>query len=302
MRWIDKCLNSVTTSSYRPLVIVVDNGSKDLTVSFIRDYYPMVHVIETGKNLGFGKGNNIGLQVALEDKADHILLLNQDVVVEKDTIAQLVEAQSDNPRFGILSPLHLNKTGDDFDIYFYDYLVRSGMMEWQLPGLLKNNQEHAIINTPFVNAAAWLISRNCLEKTGGFDPVFDHYGEDDHYANRAIFKGFKIGVLNTARIYHDRERSPANARQPVRARLKKDWIIFLNQACDIRRPRYLNLMLRRLARYSLGTLGGIASFNKEAVLYNFMMAKQIAFSFGKIKKSRQISAGDQLPHLDLSAG
>jgi glycosyltransferase involved in cell wall biosynthesis len=281
---------------------VVDNGSKDLTVSFVRDYYPMVHVIESGKNLGFGQGNNIGLQIALEDKADHILLLNQDVVVEKETIAQLLEAQSDNPQFGILSPLHLNKTGDDFDIYFYDYLVKSGIRQWQLSGLLHNTQEHGIINTTFVNAAAWLISRDCLQKTGGFDPVFVHYGEDDHYANRAIFKGFKIGVLNTARICHDRERLPADARQPVREQLKKDWIILLNQACDIRQSRYLNLILRRFARYSFGTLGGIAHFNKDAVLYNFMMAKQIARSFGKIKKSRQISAGDQLPHLNLSAG
>ncbi|MDN3656765.1 glycosyltransferase family 2 protein [Ferruginibacter paludis] len=300
MRWIDKCLQSLTTSSHRPQVIVVDNGSKDLTLSFIRDYYPMVHIIEGKKNLGFGQGNNIGLKIALEDKADHILLLNQDARVEKETIASLVKAQSDNPQFGILSPLHLNGGGSGFDVYFYDYLVRSGILDWQLTGLLNNTQEHTIIDTPFVNAAAWLISRDCLEKTGGFDPVFIHYGEDDHYANRAIFKGFKIGVLNTARIYHDRERLPADTRLPVRDQIKKDWIIFLNQACDIRRQHYRHLVLRRLARYSLFTIAKLVTFNTEGVLYNFVMAKKILFSFAKIKRSRQVSACDPLPHLQLN--
>lgn len=300
MQWIDKCLNSLTTSLHRPKIIVVDNGSKDLTVSFIRDYYPMVEIIETNKNLGFGQGNNIGLQIAFDDKADHILLLNQDTRVEKDTIAKLVKAQSDNPQFGILSPLHLDGSGSDLDIYFKHYLVQSGIRDWQLTGLLNNAEKQTIINTPFVNAAAWLISKDCLKATGGFDPVFVHYGEDDHYANRAIFKGFKIGVLNTASIYHDRERLPADAILPVRAKLKKDWIILLNQACDIRRPGYLNLMLRRLARYSLFTISGLATFNKRAVYYNFMMAKKIAFSSGKIKESRRISAGDPLPHLQLN--
>jgi GT2 family glycosyltransferase len=299
MQWIDQCLSSLTISSLRPQVIVVDNGSKDLTVSFIRDYYPTVYLIEAGKNLGFGQGNNIGLQIALEDKADHILLLNQDARVEKDTIASLVKAQSDNPEFGILSPLHLNRMGNDFDIYFYDYLVRSGIREWQLPGLRNNTQAHAIINTPFVNAAAWLISSDCLEKTGGFDPVFVHYGEDDHYANRAIFKGFKIGVLNTARIYHDRERPPADSPLPARAKFKKDWIIFLNQACDIRNNNYAALMIKRFCRHSLLTAAAMATINKENIFYNLLMAKNIALFVLKIKKSRKISSGANSPHLNV---
>lgn len=299
MRWIDKCLNSVTTSSYSPLIMVVDNGSKDFTVSFIRAYYPMVQVIETGKNLGFGQGNNIGLQIALKDKADHILLLNQDASVEKETIASLVKAQAENPQFGILSPLHLNGTGNDFDINFHHYLVRSGILEWQLPGLLNNTQEHAIINTPFVNAAAWLISRNCLQKTGGFDPVFFHYGEDDHYANRALFKGFKIGVLNTARIYHDRNRLPADTLLPMRAKFKKDWIIFLNQACDIRNNNYAALMIKRFCRHAFFTIASVATLNRKNIFYNLLMVKNIAWFVLKIKKSRRISSGTDSPYLNI---
>jgi len=57
---------------------------------------------------------------------------------------------------------------------------------------------------PFVNAVAWLISRECLETIGGFDPLFFHYGEDDNYSQRVIYHGFKIGVLLKVFVIHDR--------------------------------------------------------------------------------------------------
>ena len=58
----------------------------------------------------------------------------------------------------------------------------------------------------FVNAAAWLISKDCLSVIGGFDPLFFHYGEDENYCQRARFHNIKIGIANFALIKHDREK------------------------------------------------------------------------------------------------
>jgi GT2 family glycosyltransferase len=60
----------------------------------------------------------------------------------------------------------------------------------------------------FVNAAAWMMTRECVEKVGGFSPSFFHYGEDDNYTQRLQFHKLKLGVLPTSRIYHDREQRP----------------------------------------------------------------------------------------------
>ena len=57
----------------------------------------------------------------------------------------------------------------------------------------------------FVNAAAWLISRNCIETVGGFNPLFFLYGEDNDYLTRVKYHKFKVGVYPDANIYHDRE-------------------------------------------------------------------------------------------------
>lgn len=297
MRWIKKCIDSLLASDYNNNIVVVDNGSKDVTAAFIKQNYPHVHLIETGKNLGFGQGNNIGLHIALEKKADHILLLNQDAYVEHDTIYKLVKAQTENPEFGILSPLHLNGAGNNFDEYFYNYLIKSDIKNILPQALLNNGVECSIINTRFVNAAAWLISSDCLKKTGGFDPIFFHYGEDDHYINRALYKGFKAGILTSAKICHERERSLENNSINFRLKFKRDWVIFLNLVCDIQQPKYIRLVIRRFLRHALLTIKGVISFNKEVTLYNFWMVKNIVRSFFKVRKSRMVSINSKIAHL-----
>ncbi len=298
MQWIERCLNSLQNSILSMNTIVIDNGSKDSTVSFIKDNYPAVQLIETGKNKGFGQGNNIGLKIALEKNADHIFLLNQDAYIEPDTVSKLVQAQINNPEFGVLSPIHLNGKGDGFDDHFFEYLVKSEIKDLMISLVLNGGNTPSIINTPFVNAAAWLISKDCLKKTGGFDPIFFHYGEDDNYAQRVLYHGFKIGILSTTKVYHDKDRPETVIKPDLQKKIKRDWIFFLNQPCNISNNQYILLMTKRLGRYSLLTGLSLLKANKEEVIYNFTMAKKIAGSFRSVRRSRKISMDQRIiPHL-----
>lgn len=296
MQWIKKCLDSLIFSSCKNEVIVIDNGSADNTVAFIKENYPAIELIEPGDNLGFGQGNNIGLQIALNKKAAHIFLLNQDACIEADGLEKLVSLQQAHPEYGIISPVHLNGSGDDFDKHFYKYLLLSDIKNLLLNCLLSKNQSTDIINTPFVNAAAWLISRDCLMKTGGFDPIFFHYGEDDNYAQRVLFKGFRIGIFTGTKIFHDRERAEEKKLSAAQI-LKGEKIIFLNQACDLHQSAYKLLMIKRFLRYTLLTFINIASLNKTGALHSFEMAKHIAFSYPNIKKTRFNTSGNSTPYL-----
>jgi len=154
--------------------------------------------------LGFGQANNLGMSYALKQGADYVFLLNQDAYLEKDTIEKLVEVHKKIDNFGILSPIHLNGTGTRLDRNFSHYLNYAGNKEFFSDYVL-NKSIKTIYTVPFVNAAGWLISRECLETVGGFDPLFFHYGEDDNYCQRLNFHGFKIGVVPAARLLHDRE-------------------------------------------------------------------------------------------------
>lgn len=198
--WIEPCLGSTRYSQHVAEVIVVDNGSTDDTVSLVRES-PGVTCVPLGRNLGFGKANNMGMARALQRGADFVFLLNQDATVEADTIDKLVQFAERHPEFGILSPLHLDGNGRGIDGNFAAYLLHGARIFYSD---LYFGRVQSVYEVPFVNAAAWLVTRRCLERVGGFDPLFFLYREDDDLCRRAIQHGFKIGVIPAALAYHCR--------------------------------------------------------------------------------------------------
>ncbi|MDO5970564.1 glycosyltransferase family 2 protein [Flavivirga aquimarina] len=202
MPWIERCLNSIGKQSN---VILIDNNSTDDTVNFVNTNFPNINLYPQKKNLGFGKANNIGITEALKLGATHVFLVNQDVYLDDNTIYKLVSFSKGNPQYGIISPIHYNGKGTALDTQFAKYLTRTNV---NLKHFLEEETEESVQDVPFVNAAAWLITKACIVDVGGFDPLFFHYGEDENYCQRVLFHSFKIGVLNTAFIRHDREDRP----------------------------------------------------------------------------------------------
>lgn len=203
MKWIDKCIHSVLSSSIKSDIFVVDNASFDGTPDYIAKNFPTVLLTRSPKNLGFGAANNIGLQYAIDKGYDYVYLLNQDAWVKEDTFEKLVSAQRKHPDYGILSPIQLDNSEEHFDFGFGWELS-----QWKEHSKVCENlffkRKADIIPFNMIMAAHWLISRECLLNTGGFSPAFFHYGEDNNYAERAQQKGYKIGVAMNALAIHDR--------------------------------------------------------------------------------------------------
>jgi GT2 family glycosyltransferase len=191
--WIKKNLNSLFKSNYPIDIIIVDNASTDKTINIIQEF-SAVELIQNKNNLGFGKANNIGIDLALKKGADAIFLLNQDTWIFENTISNLAEVLFQNPNLGIVSPIHYSAEESILDENFNTYYNRFN----------KEEDSESLRIVPFVNAAAWLVSKECLSKTGYFDPIFNHYGEDRNYCERVKYHGFKIGVAKKAAICHDR--------------------------------------------------------------------------------------------------
>ena len=200
-QWIDRCFGSLLKSSIQLNILAIDNASSDNTVDILKQNYSSVAVIETESNLGFGKANNIGLRKAVAEKADYVFLLNQDAWVEPHSIEQLVKIAEQNKDYGIISPVHILPNTNALEWHFSTFISAD-----KCPDFISDiyfNQKKNIYSLPFVNAAAWLVSKDCILKVGGFDPLFPHYGEDDDYCNRVLYKKFKIGVTPNASITHD---------------------------------------------------------------------------------------------------
>lgn len=214
MRWIDRCLGSLRTSTCVPDVFVVDNGSTDGTQSYIRDNYSEVIFIQSNENIGFGKANNLGLQYAKDNNYDYVYLLNQDAWIFPDTLGTLIEISKRNPEYGILSPFQMEANLEHIDKVFKRIVCSWQSSPYLLDELyLKKGNE--IISVEFIMAAHWFITRQCFLKVGGFSPTFPHYGEDYNYIHRAHFWGFRIGLTPALQVVHDREDRPVPQKKQI---------------------------------------------------------------------------------------
>jgi GT2 family glycosyltransferase len=196
-RWITGALESLGACDAVETIIVVDNGSTDSTRMKVADF-PKALLIPNSINVGFGKANNEGIRKALRHGAAHVLLLNQDARVAPDAASLLLKAMAGHPEYGILSPVHMTYDGSAIDSRFLSYLSANPQIVSDI--FLRKTEE--VYEIPFVNAAAWLISRPTLEKAGGFDPLFFVYGEDHDYCRRTRYHGFKIGIVPSSLAYH----------------------------------------------------------------------------------------------------
>lgn len=192
-KWLDRCIGSVLDAGVD--CFVVDNGSTDGSIEYLRSNYPTVTLIESGRNLGFGQANNIGLKYALDNGYEYAYLLNGDAWMLPGTLEKLTAAfeSPEGRNYGILSPVQYTADGKTMDRQFGKKCLRY---------LSRSNAQ--VVEVPFVMAAHWMLSRKCFETVGGFSPAFSHNGEDDNYIDRARFHGFKTGIVPQAGAIHDR--------------------------------------------------------------------------------------------------
>jgi len=252
LKWIDRCLGSLRRSSVPIEVIVIDNGSTDGTVEKIRAEFVDVHLITNSENLGFGKANNIGIAIGLDDKADYFFLLNQDAWVNSDSIKKLIEIHKENSQYGILAPIRKFRN-NQLELDVLKNIIDFGAADL-ISDLFFKIEVQNIYSIDFIAAAAWLISSDCIKKIGGFDPIFFHYGEDNDYCSRAKLSGFKIGICPNILVTHDTgDRIPD---QKMIIRKKFASIIF--------HLRYTQMPIYRYIYYRFGYLY-IAVIKKDIV-------------------------------------
>lgn len=220
MEWLDRCLGSVP--SWADLY-VVDNASADGSAERVAARFPQAVLVRSESNLGFGPANNLGMQHALAQGYDAVYLLNQDAWLLPGALEELVRVGSLMPEYGILSPVQLQADGKTQDVRFARRFRDARPPVGDAP----------VRELPFVMAAHWLVSRPCLEKVGGFAPIFVHNGEDDNYCDRARYHGFRIGVVPSARAVHDRSGRKGDREREMRLNC---FAGNLARLCDINRP------------------------------------------------------------------
>ena len=300
MKWAEKCFSSLRKSSISVKTIVVDNGSTDGTQEYVKTNFPEVHFIQSPENLGFGKANNIGIEVAYKEGADFFYLMNQDAWLFQDSIQELLNVYNsyeDKEEIGILSPMHLDGSEKLLDFHFERYIARSTEENRAISGFYLGKMGSSFeIN--FVNAAHWFLPKQTVEIVGGFNPFFFHGAEDYDYANRVHFHKKKIIVATKSKVVHDAKK--LLKEKPAKEKLAEKRTSIRMQ----RETRYMNItapfdasaerkeFLSNITKLALKGKIDESRFYREMYQYFNPL-------FPQIEKNRKIAAFEKHPFLNL---
>jgi GT2 family glycosyltransferase len=197
-----QCINSVLKSSFDNFkIILIDNEFQKNKLN-IYSSTKRIKIILNKKNEGFAKANNQGINYALKNKYDYILLLNNDTRISKNMIENLIiHSQSNN--LSIIQPLILNSKGDKVwnaggEVNKFFGIFKTKFKERNFKSNLKFNLE-----TDWFTGCCCLFKAQIFRTEGTFDENFFAYYEDVDYSLRLKKKGYKIGLLtNTYLIHH----------------------------------------------------------------------------------------------------
>ncbi len=279
--YISKCLTSLYASTVSVQVYVIDNNSTDDTIELIQRDFPQVKLMCLKKNIGFGKANNIGIKYAFEHGADYIFLLNQDAFVEVDTLEKLAIQIKKQDDYALVSPIQLNGKGDQFDYKFANHISKSTSIGKLLTDALYYKQVQDFYEIDLANAAAWMLSRKCVESIGLFNPIFAHYGEDFEYLHRIQKKGLKIGLSTKAIAYHDRNQSPKDTTYNREKTLLMEKAFIRYRLCR-KEPGTRTNLLSAVNRALFSSAPGFS----ESLILKYLLIGFILTNFRKILKMR----------------
>lgn len=200
-----ECLGSLQKLDYPHFkILVVDNGSTDGSEEAIKASFPSVCFIQTGRNLGYAGGNNVGIKHALSHGADYVWLLNNDTTVDPKALSALVETAKADSRIAFVGS----------KIYYYDKpdviwcaggtidLAEGGRTDHPGMGQEDRGQFENISDVGYVTGCSILASRDAIAAIGPLPEEYFLYFEETDWNLAAQRKGYRTVVAPASHVWH----------------------------------------------------------------------------------------------------
>lgn len=213
-----ECVESCRKLSYPNFrILIVDNGSKDGSEAILRERFLAIEFMQTGANLGFAGGNNVGIRHALEHGADYVWLLNNDTIVDAEALSALVQVAEGDKTVGMVgskivyhgNTLLLWYAGAVLDPLRPHRLHHIGLREED------RGQYDKVCETGYVTGCSLLARKEMAEKVGLLEDGLFLYFEDSDWNARAKKNGWKIMYAPASRVYHKISVSMGGADSPI---------------------------------------------------------------------------------------
>ncbi|MFQ5650472.1 MAG: glycosyltransferase family 2 protein [bacterium] len=205
LRILRDCLESLASIRYPEYtIVVVDNNSDDGSQEYLTTNYPDLKLICNSSNLGFPAGNNVGIEWAIENGYEYVLLLNYDTSVEPDFLDKLVDVAQSQPEVGVIGPCikyfshpkHIWSLGGYIDSRTHRPFHLSSKDDSEAHGCGR------YIETEWVSGCAMLVRVDLIKKIGLLDSDYFFGSEDADWCIRARRIDSKVVVVPDAVVYH----------------------------------------------------------------------------------------------------
>lgn len=222
---LDKCLDSLRqaqTTAGNALsleIIVVDSASDDGSAALALEKYPSVALLPQRENIGFTRGNNIGLNHA---RGDYLLLLNPDTEVSSGALGKMIDFMNGHPQVGLLGPHTLNSDGSHqstrrrFPTLLTGIFESTWLASWAPPWVERRYRmldtcDNEILEADWAQGSALMLRREVYDAIGGLDEGYVMYSEELDYCRRAKSAGWRVCYHGGAIITHHGGKSSEQA-------------------------------------------------------------------------------------------
>jgi GT2 family glycosyltransferase len=234
LNFLNECFESLRDQNCSFKVIIIDNGSDDGSLKFIRENYPEFTLIENRDNLGFSVAVNQGIKAAT---TKYVFLLNNDVVLEPDCISNLLKCiMNDDHIFAVASKMvqyhdrsKLDDAGDEYTLLGWTKKVGDG----------KSSKLYTDKRDIFsACAGAALYRRSVFDSISYFDENFFAYMEDVDISYRARIYGYKCIYCPDAVVYHRVSETSGNKYNEFKIKLAARNNVYVPYK-NMPRPQFL---------------------------------------------------------------
>jgi len=229
---LQECIESLNLIRYPNFkILVIDNGSSDESTSYLTKQENITTIL-LKSNEGFVGGNNIGINYALQNSADFILLLNNDTLVDPFFLDNLIYEIEKNESCGIAGPLICYQC-DRNKIWSAGGKIDLSRGETSMIGIGRSVEEFSKLNSypvDFITGCALLVKRSVIEKIGLLDSKFFAYYEETEFCYRAKKAGWEIIVVPSSRIWHKISPEVRAASKTVHYYMVRNRLLFIRLA------------------------------------------------------------------------
>jgi GT2 family glycosyltransferase len=222
--FLTDCLVAAEQQTYGSYeTIVVDNGSTDGSIAYVKSHFPAVRIIELDRNVGFAKANNLAMEEALRQKIDYIALLNNDTKADRRWLEHLIQVAKTDAKIGICASKMLLMS-DPMIIDSTGHVFQSGKIADRGHGEIDSGQHDCQLDVIGACAGACLYKSDMLEDIGLFDESFVTYFEDAELSWRAHNRGWKAKYVPESVVLHHHGGTTRSTKAIDRAMVEQSTI------------------------------------------------------------------------------